>query len=224
MYKAGDNTFLKDNMNKNITTTIIMLLMIVGFCSILEANRKPNDISVRLSLGVAPGIDEVEGSSVEDDSGSRLEILTVKRFWSGNNPKGSNRPQIGGSIGGGFFLGRHSMSEPGLEVDMTAFGTIVQGGLVVDMGRGITFELTPYLGTGTAHNEAEGFDDGTGPYYLYGIKGSAFILFNENIEIGVDVGYEGFTHDQEHDFGSETKEITYEGSGARVALIIGMTF
>ena len=101
---------------------------------------------------------------------------------------------------------------------------MAQGGIVVDMGNGLRLEFGPYLGTGTAYNETEGLSDGTGPYYLYGIKSSAFMIFNETIEIGVDVGYEGFTHKQKYNFGFGTEEVTYRGHGARVALVFGVAF
>lgn len=208
-------------MNKKIVTTIITLLIAASFGSILEAQGKSNDVSVRFSLGIAPGIDEAEDSTgtygVNDDGGARLEILAIKRFWDVNNSA------IGWSIGGGFFFGNHALSEPGFEVDITTFGTMIQGGLVVDAGRGLTFELGPYLGAGTADNETTGFSDGNGPYFLYGIKGSAIMLLNETIEFGVDLGYEGFTQEQEYDLGL-TEDVTYSGSGAHVALIVGMAF
>ena len=209
-------------MSKKIVTVAITMLMSAGFCAVLEAQRNSDGVSFRFSLGIAPGIDEVEDSTgtydVNDDEGSRLEILAVKRFWDVNNP------EIGWSIGGGFFFGSHSMSEPGYDVDLSTFGTMVQGGVIFDMGGGFILEFGPYLGAGVADNETEGFSDGTGPYFLYGIKGSALIELNENIEIGVNLGYEGFTHEQEYDFGLRNEDVTYSGHGAHVALIFGVNF
>ena len=209
-------------MNTKVATTIIAALVIFGLFPTLEAEEPPksNDISMRISLGIAPGIEKADTPTgtirSEDDIGSRLEILGIKRFWD------ANMPAIGFSVGGGLFFGTHSQSEPGFDVDIATYGFMAQGGITADMGNGFTLELSPYLGAGSAYNSTENFNDGTGPYLLYGIKGGAFMLFGENIEVGVEVGYEGFTHEQEYDFGSFSDEVTYSGHGAHVALVIGV--
>ena len=212
-------------MNHKVINSAIVALVWLSTSNLAPAGTGSNldDVSIRMSLGIAPGIDEVDDSSgsydANDDGGSRLEILGVQRFWSKNNPN------IGGSFGGGIFFGDHALEENDFEVDLTTFGAMIQGGVIVKAGEGFVLEFGPYLGFGIADNETTGFSDGTGPYALFGVKGGAFILLNENIELGVDLGYEGFSHKQEYEdrFGRD-EDVTYNGSGAHVALVLAVNF
>ena len=62
------------------------------------------DMGIRVSLGVAPGISELELSgisgtgTIEDDTGGQLEVLFQRRHWSKNNPN------LAGIWGAGVFL------------------------------------------------------------------------------------------------------------------------
>ncbi|MDZ8118073.1 hypothetical protein [Pontiella agarivorans] len=189
-----------------------------------EANKtKDKANSIRISLGSAPGIDEVEDStgtySVDDDGGARVEILYVHRFWSKNNPA------IGGMLGGGIFIGSHALSDGAADVDLTTFGLLLQGGLAAKVGEQVVIEAGPYLGLGIAENETTGYDDGTGGYGLFGLKAGVFVLLGENVELGLEVGYEGFSHEQEYDGGwIGTDDVTFSGSGAHVAGVLAIKF
>ncbi len=182
-----------------------------------------NTGSIRITLGSAPGIDELEASgsteSVNDDGGGRLEMLYVHRFW------GRNDSSVGGMLGGGIFFGNHALSDSGVDVDLTTYGLLLQGGVAAKAGDNVVLELGPYLGIGIAENDTTGYSDGTGGYGLFGIKAGAFALLGDHIELGLELGYEGFSHEQEYDngwLGSET--VTFSGSGAHVAGVLAITF
>ena len=218
-------------MKRNIITTATAVSIASGLCFAEKSEvTKLKDLSLRVSLGNAPGIEDFEDSRgfdnhVKDaDYGSRIEILAVKRWW------GESNQNIGGSIGGGIFVGRHTLSETGtisgdLNVDLTIFGGIIQGGFIAKAGKNFVFEVGPYLGLGIAYNETTGYTDSTGSYGLFGIKGGAFILPSENIEIGLELGYEGFEHKQDYKDGfGGTVDVTFSGSGPRVAAVFVVKF
>lgn len=210
--------------NTVMIATAMTVFMASGLCFAEEtADAGTKDFSLRVSLGNAPGIDEVEDNtgtySVNDDGGSRIEILAVKRWW------GKGSPSVGGSFGGGLFFGHHAMSEPLLDVDLTVFGVMLQGGFIARAGDLCAFEVGPYLGIGIANNETTGYSDGTGSYGLFGLKGGAFFLLGESVELGLELGYEGFAHEQEYDIGmGVTEDVTFSGSGARVAAVLAVKF
>ncbi len=92
-------------------------------------------------------------------------------------------------------------------------------------GEKVVFEVAPYLGLGVASNETTGYTSGTGSYGLFGVKGSAFVLLGDNVELGLELGYEGFSHDQEFDLGGGfTETVTFSGSGPRVAAVLAIKF
>ncbi len=210
-------------MKRNIITTAIAVSLVAGVCVAEETEVKESkDFSLRVSLGNAPGIDEVKDStetnSVNDDGGARVEVLAVKRWWSQNNPN------IGGSFGGGIFFGNHALSDSGMEVDLTTFGGMIQGGFIAKAGENFVFEVGPYLGIGIANNETTGYSDGTGSYGLFGVKAGAFVLLGDNIELGLELGYEGFAHEQEYKDGSGTEDVTFRGNGPRIAAVLAVKF
>lgn len=212
-------------MKLNIITATIVTSLLTTICIAEEADVKdPKDFSFRVSLGTAPGTDEfdVDGGddgSLDDDVGARLELLAVKRFWK------SNESTVGGMFGGGIFFAGHSGEDDfGDDVDTSAFGFLLQGGLAARAGEVVVLEFGPYLGFGIAENDVSGFDDGTGPYGLFGIKGGVFVSLSEKVELGLEVGYEGFATEQEFEiFGSDV-DVTFSGSGARVAGVLAIKF
>lgn len=179
--------------------------------------------SIRITVGSAPGIDKVEDSggsgTVSDDGGARVEIVYVHRFWSKNNPN------IGGSLGGGIFMGSHALSNSGVEVELSTFGIMGQGGFIARAGDMVVLEVGPYLGVGSANNETTGYAEGSGTYGLFGVKGAAFIQLGENVELGLELGAEGFSHEQEYEggwIGNET--VTFSGSGVHAAAVLSVKF
>ncbi len=183
-----------------------------------------SDFGIRVSLGSAPGVNKLEvdggGSvSVSEDGGGQLEILAVKRFW------GDDESTVGGVLGGGVFFAGNSGGLGGGSFDLAAFGVMVQGGLAVRSGDVFVFELGPYLGIGGARQEITGFSDGSGGYAMYGIKGGAFFMLGSNVELGLELGYGGFSSDVEFDFGGGVKaDGTISGDGGNAALVFGVTF
>lgn len=212
-------------MKHNIIATAIAVSLSAGVCFAEDVEEaKSKDFSIRVSIGNAPGIDEVEDStgsgSVDDDGGSRVEVLAVKRWWSKNNPN------IGGSFGGGIFIGSHALSDSGIEVDLTTFGVLLQGGFIAKAGDNFVFEVGPYLGIGVAENETTGYtSEGRGSYGLFGVKGGAFVLLGENVELGLELGYEAFSHEQEYEGGwIGNEDVTFSGSGGHVAAVLAVKF
>ncbi|MEI6890659.1 MAG: hypothetical protein V5783_00680 [Pontiella sp.] len=212
-------------MTRNIITTAIAVSLVAGVCVAEETEVKESkDFSIRVSLGNAPGIDEVESSggsgSINDDGGARVEIIAVKRWW------GKSNSNIGGSFGGGVFFGNHALSDGGIEVDLTTFGVLLQGGFIAKAGDHIVLEVGPYLGIGIADNETSGYSgSGTGSYGLFGVKGGAFFLLGSKVELGLELGYEAFSHEQEYDGGwIGNEDVTFSGSGVHVAAVFAVKF
>jgi hypothetical protein len=211
-------------MNARLLRVTILLLTAAGICMAEEsAIRKSKDFSIRLSAGSTPGYDEAEASgdsiSLDDDMGTRIELLAVRRFF------GSGESTLGGMLGGGLFFAGHSgQFELEDEIESSVFGAMMQGGLAVRAGQRVVFELGPYLGLGVANNEITGFGDGTGPYVLLGLKGGVFVLLGNSVELGLEVGAEGISTEQEITDGFDTEDVTFSGSGVHVAAVLAIPF
>lgn len=212
---------------KNYIKGMVIIGMAFGLSAIGEeaVREDSKDFSVRISLGSAPGVDEVEfdgGDTValSDEGGGRLEVLAVKRFW------GKNESKVGGTFGGGLFFGGNSGKDNvGDTVDLSVFGVMIQGGVAVKAGDRVVLEFGPYLGVGIAENEVTGFSSGTGAYGLFGVKGGVFVLLGERFELGLELGYEGFAQSQEFDDGfGGTIDSTWSGGGVRGALVAVIKF
>lgn len=215
-------------MKLHLISIAVLASLAAGICAAEEPQVDPTtDFSIRVSLGNAPGIDEYEYTEVgtvgaDDDGGARLEILAVKRWW------GKNNSRIGPTFGGGIFFGSHSGTgiAGDLVVDISTFGAMVQGGIAGKVGNNFIVEVSPFLGIGVANNETDSFSDATGSYGLYGIKGTAFILLGDHVELGLEVGYEGFAHEKSYGGTSpdETVDVTYKGNGVRAAGVLAVKF
>jgi hypothetical protein len=190
-----------------------------------DSAKESKDFSLRVSLGSAPGIDTFDAGIVGDlpidaDTGGQLELLAVQRFWSKKNPA------IGGVFGGGIFFANNSGTETGGtdEAKLSAFGIMGQGGIAAKLGDYVVVEAMPYLGLGGASVEITGFTDGGAPYVMYGVKGGMLVLLGDTIELGIEVGYHGFSSEVELDFGGPTVDATLSGSGVRGALVLAVKF
>lgn len=186
--------------------------------------KKSNNNSIRVRISSAPGIDTIEDSTgsydLDGDGGSRIDVMYAGRFW------GKNDSKVGGVIAGGVFLGSHSGSLLGVEVtDLTTFGGIFEGGVAFKAGESVVFEITPYIGLGVADNETIGYTSGNGPIVIYGINGSIFVLLSDNIELGLQAGVGGFSHDQDFDNGfGGTETVTFSGSGGTIGGVLVVKF
>jgi|SRR6478736_2512881 len=182
------------------------------------------DFSLRIAGGSVPGIDEadVDGFgtvSLDDKTGGRLEILAVKRFF------GKSDSTVGGVFGGGIFFSGQSGEAGGDEVKLSAFGGMIQGGVAIKLGHNWVVEFGPYLGLGVAETELTGFEDGTGPYGFLGVKAGVFVGLGDRVELGLELGYEGFSQEQEFDDGfGGTVDVTFSGSGPRLAAVLAFKF
>ncbi len=211
---------------KSYIKGIVVLAMVCGMSAIGEEaqEKESKDFSIRVSLGSASGVDEVESNiinsgALEDEGGGQLEVLAVKRFWSKNNPN------VGGLFGGGIFLGGNSGKYGnGDEVELSAFGGMIEGGFIAKAGEFVVFELAPYVGLGGATVNISGFSEGSAPYILYGIKGGVFFLLGEFVELGVEAGIGGFSSEIEVEIFGNTGEATYSGDGFRGALVLVIKF
>lgn len=216
-------------MNRIITTTITIFLA-VGVCLAESPQTKSKNTSLRVTLGSAPGVEKGKSSGVVsasgpigDDGGARLEIMGIKRSWSESNP------DIGGMFGAGLFIGGNKGEDEGSSIDILPIGGIFQGGVVYKAHDTLIFEAGPYVGLGIAVTDTviEGvgeFTNQTGPYVLYGIKGGVLFQVSASVELGFELGYEGFSMEQEYEYLGSTFDATYSGHGGRISGVLGIKF
>ena len=189
---------------------------------------------IRIAIRNAPGLDEVElslgGASetvdLDSQDGVQVDVMYAKRFMG----EDGNRT-VGPMIAGGVFFSNSSGTFAGDtdEIELTAFGAIVEGGVAVQLGRVVVLEVAPFLGLGVANQsysiEGESISDGSGPYFLYGVKGGIFFQIGSNIELGLEAGYSGFTCDGEiEEFGGPTMDLTFTGGGFQGAGVLVVKF
>jgi len=219
-------------MNRCIKRIAVAVSMVCGLSAFGQegdakvSNPKDSkDFSLRIAYGTVPGVSEAKidgGPTLSGDAemGGRLEILAVKRFF------GENDSTVGGMFGGGGFIsGGQSGKYGGNEVTISAFGGMIQGGVAIKLGERFVLEAGPYLGIGGANVELTGFDDGSGPYAFFGVKAGAFIMLGERVDLGLELGYEGFAQKQEFsDSFGNTADVTFTGNGARVAIVLAIKF
>ncbi|MEN7972597.1 MAG: hypothetical protein ABFR47_02060 [Verrucomicrobiota bacterium] len=200
-------------MGKHINYSILTVMLLSGIC-IAENEDIEARNSIRVSYGRSPGVDKAETSWGETllrgDSDARLEIWGVRQ-WKGKN-------RVEGMLGGGFFLVEHNgVFYAGDELEISAMGLLLQCGIGVDDGD-ISFGLGPYVGLGFGDATA-GDSGGDGFYALVGVKGSVFVSLIDPVELGLEFGGEMFAFD-----GSFIVANRYEGSGLRVAVVLGFKF
>jgi len=180
------------------------------------------DMGIRISFGVAPGINEVEAggssASVQDDAGGQIEVLFERRHWTKNNPN------FAGIWGAGLFLASASATGGGDKVELSAFGIMGQGGVAWRVGDIVVFEVQPYFGVGGASVELTGFTDGSAPYFMYGAKGGIFVELGKSFELGVEVGYQAFSSTVELEYLSYTEDLTLTGDGLHASLVASIKF
>ena len=135
-------------------------------------------------------------------------------------------PESGGQ---GFFFASASgkdNEDPSdvTEFDLSAFGVMGQGGVAYKLGDLLVLEVQPYLGVGGANVEITGFTDGDAVYFMYGIKGGAFIALGKSVELGVEVGYQGISSEVELTIGSVTRDLTMSGDGLHASAVLAIKF
>jgi hypothetical protein len=185
--------------------------------------------SMRVTVGNAPGADEFERSGatgpLDEGGGFRAEVVYVKRYLEKGNP------DIGGSFGGGLFVAQHSGTDVmGDTFDATAYGGLIQGGFVAKAGNHVVWEVGLYLGLGLADVDiSDVTSSGTtvadsGTYAMGGLKAGVFYLWGEQVEVGLELGYESFATTVELTNGFMIDEITVKGAGPRVAAVVAYKF
>lgn len=205
---------------------MLVLAAVVGIAAqglTEEAAEKEMDHGIRVSLGYAPGINEigVEGISapVDDDGGAALEVLYQRRHWS------DAADTFCGTWGAGLFYAGHSGSESttSSEFDLSAFGVMGQGGVAFKAGDFVVFEIQPYLGAGVATLEASSggiTGDESGAYAVFGIKAGAFFKVSKSMELGIEAGFQGHAGVAE----VEGVELDYVGDGLRANGVVAIKF
>lgn len=188
-----------------------------------SASANVKDHGIRVSLGYAPGINEVgvEGisASVDDDNGAAFEVLYQRRHWS------DVADTFCGTWGAGLFFAGHSGSADGgsAEFDLSAFGIVGQGGVAFKAGDSVVFEVQPYVGLGAATLEASSggiSGDESGAYAVFGIKAGAFFQITKNVELGIEAGYQAHAGVAE----VEGIEIDFSGGGLRANGVVAIKF
>jgi hypothetical protein len=61
-------------------------------------------------------------------------------------------------------------------------------------------------------------------YVLLGLKGGVFVLLGNSVELGLEVGAEGISTEQEITDGFDTEDVTFSGSGVHVAAVLAIPF
>ena len=183
--------------------------------------QKEKDHGIRISLGMAPGINELISDSsdftLDDDSGLAFEILYQRRHWS------DVEDSFCWTWGAGFLYADHPGSSGVIDFDLTGYGALVQGGIAIKAGKIIVFEFQPYGAIGAANLESSassGKRDESGLYYMVGLKAGGFIQVTERIELGVEVGYQTQAGDAEID-GVDGSLV---GEGPRVNGVVAIKF
>jgi|GEM_PF-6299102 len=190
-----------------------------------SSQRTKTGLTLRGSLGTAPGISEAEfigTHQVDDDTGGKLEFLAVQRFWN-------NQGRVGAVLGGGLFFAGHSGTDTvaPLEYDLGILGAVGEAGIAFKLGERVVIEAVPYLGVGsgtveltdTSTNQS---DDGDASYFLYGVKSGIFFIVQDAIELGLEVGYEGFSSDSE--VKGSSSDLSLSGDGLHVAAVFSVRF
>lgn len=199
---------------------IIVFAAIIGIASAGWA-EEANDEAVRISLGSAPGWDELDlggglSGGIDDEMGGQLEVLYQKRFWK------DELSSVAGVFGGGLFFTSSSGELAGVDFDTGAVGFILQGGVASKVGDRVVYELLPYVGFGSASTEVTAFgesDDGDGTYTMIGIKGGVFVKLSDSMELGAEIGFQRSSADVEVE-GMSDWELS--GDGARGALVLNI--
>ncbi|HEY5621743.1 MAG TPA: hypothetical protein VIR77_04000, partial [Pontiella sp.] len=182
---------------------IIVFAAIIGITSAGWA-EEANDAAVRISLGSAPGWDELDlggglSGGIDDKMGGQLEVLYQKRFWK------DELSSVAGVFGGGLFFtsatGEVTDGIDTVEIDTRAFGVILQGGVANKVSDRVVIEVMPYVGFGLANTEIAVFgtvhDDGEGAYTMIGIKGGVFVQLSDSMELGAEIGFQRSSADYE---------------------------
>jgi len=186
---------------KSYIKGVVVMALFCGVSAMGEEIQDPltSDFAIRTALRLTPGVEEIssysshDSSDAKSDDGGRFEVLAVKRYWS------TKESHAGGTLGGGLFIGRQDGCVKGddAKIEISSFGAMIQGGLALRGGDHFIFELTPYVGLGGAQNRVKGEFIENGPYWLYGIKAGFFFELSSTIELGLEVGYEGFKQEVE---------------------------
>ncbi|MDF7798107.1 hypothetical protein P4C99_01435 [Pontiellaceae bacterium B1224] len=188
-----------------------------------DAMQKKNDISVRISVGTAPGITEedIEGINhpCDEEDGWQLEALAVKRIWFKKNPN------FGYTLGGGLFVSSFggTRTDNGDEYDADVFGITGQIGLAYQIGKYIIVEGTPYFGFGFGQVDLNGSDGGL-MYTSYGVKGGLYLLLSEKIELGFEAGYQGFSSEYSLETVLGEYEVDLTGDGPLYSAVLAIKF
>jgi len=208
---------------KKIFLKVVVLLVCFVFTG--QFAQAENENSIRLSLGVVPGVDEVEFSgsggvataSLSDDTGGNFSLSLVHR----NNVE---KP-VGFVIAAGLFTKTHTGTDVvGDEVKLQAIGFSLAPGLALKVAERGHLELKVEGGIGSASQELTGFTDGSGPYYYLGFNVGGYYNINEVVSLGADVGYMNFTSDGEVSILGGVADSKFTGSGPTANISLSFIF
>jgi len=173
---------------------------------------------IRVGIRNAPGVDEFERdviggtsiTSVDPEDGIQVDVMYVRRHL-GKDGTDTVGPMWGAGV---FFNGSSGKDASGADYELTAFGTIGEGGIAVQLGEVVMLEAMPFIGLGGASQDISGFTSGSGGYFLYGFKGGVFFRIGDKMELGIEAGYSGFVSSGQIEIiGGNTYDFYLSGGG-----------
>jgi hypothetical protein len=154
---------------------------------------------------------------------------TTKTDWDHSNRylldwiANPNIPVIGVLFGAGLSYDKRTKSEPSGDVDYSALGVHVQGGVYLSLLTIVRFELLPFVGVGRAKLEEPGISSANGSVTEYGVNLNAVVHIPVlPLCAGATVGY---LHSQSsHALGAPVGTVDLKANDITAGIFIGYTF
>lgn len=204
-----------------LITLLTLSLMLLTNTAFAKAEK-----GIRLSLGAAPGLNEVEFSG----SGGTYPVGLNDESGVNFNPTFVIRPRTekGASFVGAFGLFvRNQTGEDnvGEEVELSTFGISVAPGLAINLSERAHLEFKAELGLGRSEQSSTVYDEeGSGPYFSFGVSAGSYFNVSDHVVLGGDIGYMAFVSEGELDVGPEVVDVEYSGDGVTLNLSLGFIF
>jgi len=211
----------------------IAVLLLAGVFSFGHEVQARGEGSLRLSVGSAPGVDEVEfrgpslgpgTMSVDADRGSNVVISGAYRI---------NADQVVGPVlVGGLFFRKHDGTDIlGTDYRMNAWGLEFSPGFFVNLSEylHLEFKLAGGLGLASQKNTASLYKESDHGYLSWGANIGLYGHFADRFILGAEGGFLSFRslseQDDSWDFSfTPDEDIRYSGSGPTASVVLGVVF
>jgi len=201
---------------------LTLSLALAGLSGIASAADE-TFLDARLNLGIIPGIKSADGTP-----GGTTDLSAKTGFGAALGVEyGQYLEKEWGWVAGVSLIdGASKGSSNQGDVKETNFGVQINAGGAYKINKEIHLELTPFIGIGSAKTTVEGNNgtSGTGTFLDYGITVGGFYTYNDHLQVGIDIGYEGFSAKSSLTFGPASYDITGKGGGFIAGLSLGYRF